>query len=210
MVDIYEKKRNLMVETQISLRGINNQRLLSAFRHVPRERFVPNDLVEKAYDDQALSIGLEQTISQPYVVAYMTDSLKIKSSDRVLEIGTGSGYQTAILAEMASKVYSIERIDRLAESARNLLTRMGYKNIEFRIGDGHKGWPEAAPFDKIILTAAPMVIPHDLLEQLKPHGLLIGPSGPSYAQRLTLIEKTNDGNEKSDLFPVRFVPMIEE
>lgn len=199
-----------MVDTQIRSRGISSSRLLGAFRQVPRERFVPSELIDRAYEDEALSIGLEQTISQPYVVAYMTEILNIKNTDVVLEIGTGSGYQTAILAEMAKKVHTIERIDRLADSAQNLLTRMGYKNIEYRIGDGTKGWPEAAPFDKIILTAAPTMIPIPLLEQLKIYGLLIGPSGPNYAQRLTLIEKTPTGNERSDLFPVRFVPLVGE
>ncbi len=199
-----------MVDMQIRSRGISSPRLLGAFRHVPRECFVPSDLIEHAYDDQPLSIGLEQSISQPYVVAYMTNTLNVKDTDVVLEIGTGSGYQTAILAEIAKKVYTIERIDRLAESAKNLLARMGYKNIEYRVGDGSKGWPEAAPFDKIILTASPTTIPNALIEQLKLHGLLIGPSGPSYAQRLTLIEKIEKGIEHSDLFPVRFVPLVGE
>lgn len=206
---MFENERNLMVENQIYSRGITNPRVLDAFRSVPRDRFVPKDLIQKSYDDQALSIGLAQTISQPYIAAYMTDVLEIKSSDSVLEIGTGSGYQTAILATLASTVYTVERIDHLAQSARNLLTQLGYTNINFKVGDGHQGWAEYSPFDKIILTAAPATIPDELIAQLRVFGKLIGPTGSSDEQRLILLEKTRDGVEKSDLFPVRFVPMIE-
>ncbi len=205
---VFEKERQLMVENQIRARGISNPRVLNAFNRVPRENFVPAEIILSSYADQAISIGLEQTISQPYVAAYMTEALQIKESDRILEIGTGSGYQTAILAELASDVYTIERIDRLGLSARNHLTRMGYKNIHFRIGDGYKGWPEHSPFDKIIITAAPTRIPEELLQQLDINGRLIGPYGLSEGQRLVLLEKTSSGIEKSDLFPVRFVPML--
>ncbi len=208
-MDMLKRQRELMVDKQISLRGINDPRVLAAFRKVEREKFVPQELVEKAYDDQALSIGLEQTISQPYVVAYMTDALQIKSTDSVLEIGTGSGYQTAILAELASTVFTVERLEWLAQSARNLLSNLGYQNINFKVGDGHKGWIEKAPFDKIILTAAPQLIPRELVDQLAVGGRLIGPWGSRFEQRLILLEKTAHGTEKSDLFPVRFVPMIE-
>jgi protein-L-isoaspartate(D-aspartate) O-methyltransferase len=207
--DPYALARELMVEKQIAARDINDPRLLQAMRTIPRHELVPPEVRRYAYADSALSIGEEQTISQPYIVAYMTEQLRLEGDERVLEIGTGSGYQAAVLAELCEEVYTIEIIPMLAKRAKTDLDRLGYKNIQFRQGDGYRGWPEEAPFDAIILTAAPGRVPEPLVEQLKVGGRMILPVGRHY-QQLMLITKDKEGVKKSGLIPVRFVPMTGE
>lgn len=205
--DPYEKQRYTMVERQIMGRGIKDSRVLDALRTVPRHAFVPESMQDYAYEDSPLPIGHDQTISQPYIVAYMTEKLNLKGDESVLEIGTGSGYQAAVLAEMAKKVYTIEIVEALATQAQNRLKKAGYKNIEYRIGDGYVGWSEAAPFDAIIITAAPEQIPESLIAQLKIGGRMIVPVG-RWAQELLLITRTETDHKIENLIPVRFVPMI--
>jgi protein-L-isoaspartate(D-aspartate) O-methyltransferase len=199
--------RQKMVKEQIEARGITDRRVLEVMRKVRRHLFVPAPLQNSAYDDSPLPIGQGQTISQPYIVAYMTEAAKIKPEDRVLEIGTGSGYQAAVLADLSKEVFTIEILQPLAESARLLLEKMGYKNIKVRWGDGYKGWKEQAPFDVIIVTAAPSEIPGELVRQLKTGGRMIVPIG-SFYQDLYRITKTEAGFKKETLLPVRFVPMV--
>ena len=198
-----------MVATQIEARGILNPGVLEALRRVERHRFVPPDDQASAYHDGPLPIGQGQTISQPYIVACMTEAIEPQPTDRVLEIGTGSGYQTAILAELAAEVFTIENIARLAKRAETVLGQFGYQNIHLRLGDGHHGWPEATPFDKIIVTAAPVKLPKDLLDQLKPGGRMIVPVG-RWHQELLLIRHTPAGFREERLMPVRFVPMVKQ
>lgn len=206
---MYEKMRLNMVEEQIERRGIKDEKVLRAMRTVPRHEFVPDHLKKYAYADEPLPIGEDQTISQPYIVAYMTEQLHLEQKNKVLEIGTGSGYQAAVLAEIVDTVYTIEIVEVLAKSAQKTLQRLGYENIHVRIGDGYKGWPEKAPFDAIIITAAPTKIPEPLLEQLKIGGNMILPLG-DYSQELVLIEKNSDGFKRKPMLPVRFVPMTGE
>jgi protein-L-isoaspartate(D-aspartate) O-methyltransferase len=191
----------------LRLEGISDERVLAAIRKVPREFFVDPALREFAYEDAALPIGYDQTISQPYIVAYMTQSLTLKSEDRVLEIGTGSGYQAAVLAELVREVYSVEIIPELARSASKRLNDLGYRNVEIRQGDGYEGWAEKSPFDAIIVTGAPEKIPPKLLEQLAEGGRLIVPLGVS-DQDLHLYIKTGGKVRSTKLLPVRFVPMV--
>ncbi|MCX7958266.1 MAG: protein-L-isoaspartate(D-aspartate) O-methyltransferase [Deltaproteobacteria bacterium] len=198
--------RTEMVEYQLKSRNIKDIKVLNAMGKVPRENFVPPSLAERAYDDGPLPIGEGQTISQPYIVAYMTEQLALKGGERVLEIGTGSGYQAAILAEIAAEVYTIEIIETLSQRAENILMSMGYKNIKFKVGDGYYGWKEHSPYDAIIITAAPPKIPEPLIEQLRTGGRLIAPVGDMY-QELILITKTENGIVKEPLIPVVFVPM---
>ena len=207
--DSYAEKRRQMVENQIISRGVRDQRVIQAMMKVKRHRFVPKNLQSAAYYDEPLPIGNEQTISQPYIVAYMTEALKMKGGEKVLEIGTGSGYQAAVLAEIAAEVYSIEIVRPLGERAEQLLKSEGYSNIQCRIGDGYKGWPEVAPFDAIIVTAAPPRIPEPLVEQLKEGGRMIVPVG-KWFQDLILISKKKGKVEKKRLIPVRFVPITGE
>jgi protein-L-isoaspartate(D-aspartate) O-methyltransferase len=202
-----ELQRDFMVDNQLKARGIQDERVLQVMRKIKRHEFVPNELATAAYDDSPLPIGQGQTISQPYIVAHMTEALELKNTDRVLEIGTGSGYQAAVLAEIVQDVYSIEIVPELAGEAQKRLEAMGYKNIHVRHGDGYQGWPEQAPFDAIILTAAPGSIPEKLLEQLKPGGRMIAPVGHEN-QVLRLLIKTPEGLVQKDLYPVRFVPMV--
>ena len=203
----YERLRYDMVRTQIERRGVKDEQVLNAMRNVPRHKFVPTSLKEYAYRDQPLPIGANQTISQPYIVAYMTEALEPSKEDKVLEIGTGSAYQAAVLAEIVNEVYTIEIIPELAEQAQKQLQQMKYSNVHVRCADGYKGWPEEAPFDGIIVTAAPDHIPQPLIEQLKPGGRMIIPVGSGY-QELILITKSDDGKiKKQTLLPVRFVPM---
>lgn len=201
-----DEKRAAMVMTQIISRGVYDERVLDAMRKVPRERFVMERDLDLAFYDGPLSIGSGQTISQPYIVAYMTEMLSITESDRVLEIGTGSGYQTAVLAEVASEVYTIEIVEELSERARKVLDGLGYDNIHFRAGDGSEGWQEHAPFDAVMVTAAPAHLPERLVEQLADDGRMIVPVGV-YEQYLKLITKKGEEVEKRDLIGVRFVPM---
>lgn len=201
------EKRKLMVAEQISSRGISDKRVIDAMLKIERHLFVPDRLKELAYEDEPLPIGYGQTISQPFIVAYMTEAAQIKAGDSVLEIGTGSGYQAAILGEITAQVYSIEVVKELAEASRRTLASLGYKNIEVKYGDGYKGWPEKAPFDAIIITAAPPEIPDELLSQLKIGGRMVVPVG-EFFQELVLITRTSSGFEKRSLLPVRFVPMI--
>lgn len=206
----YILKREAMVVEQIKARGISDPRVLKAMLEVPRHEFVPEKLKDEAYRDGPLSIGLGQTISQPYIVAYMTQALELKPEDKVLEIGTGSGYQAAVLAGLAGKVFSVEIICELEGEARKTLDRLGYSAVRTRCADGYKGWPEEAPFDAIIITAAPERVPQPLLDQLKPGGKLVMPIGPAYSQDLILIRKTADGFKRETLLPVIFVPMTGE
>ncbi len=206
---MYEKMRLSMVEDQIERRGVKDDRVLHAMREVPRHEFVPNHLKKYAYADEPLPIGEDQTISQPYIVAYMTEYLRLGEEDIVLEIGTGSGYQAAVLAEIVDTVYTIEIVDVLAKRAEKTLKRLGYENVLVKRGDGYAGWPEHAPYDAIIITAAPTKIPQPLLNQLKIGGFMILPLG-DYSQELVLIEKNIKGFEQKTLLPVRFVPMTGE
>ena len=201
-----------MVREQIEGRGIRDADVLRAMRTTPRHLFVPENLREYAYWDHALPIGLGQTISQPYIVALMTELLAPKKTDRVLEIGTGTGYQAAVLAELAKHVYTMEIVAELANSARERLAAMGLRNVTVRQGDGYKGWPEEAPFDRIILTAAPPEVPQKLVEQLARGGRLVAPVGDSPAtQELVVVEKTRAGEiRQRAVAPVMFVPMVPE
>lgn len=201
------KERSEMVSSQIEARGVRSQRVLEAMRKVERHRFIPPDGQAFAYRDSPVPIGQGQTISQPYIVACMTEMLESQPSDRVLEIGTGSGYQTAVLAELVAEVCTVENVEPLANRAKTILNQMDYKNICLSLGDGHQGWPEAAPFDKVIVTAAPAKLPKALLDQLKPGGRMIVPVG-RWRQELMLIHHTPDGCQRERLMPVRFVPMV--
>ncbi len=201
--------REKMVETQIKARGVKDSRVLSAMLKVERHRFVPKEFHSSSYSDQPLPIGEGQTISQPYIVALMTELLELKGDEKVLEIGTGSGYQAAILAELAKEVYTIEIVEPLAISAKKLLQELGYQNIQVKVGDGYLGWPEVAPFDAIIVTCAPDHIPKPLIEQLKEGGRMVLPVG-TYSQELKKIVKRSGKIETSDILPVIFVPMTGE
>lgn len=205
----FQAMRQKMVETQIKSRGIKDERVLSAMLKVERHRFVPKTYEAQAYSDQPLPIGEGQTISQPYIVALMTELLELKGEERVLEVGTGSGYQAAILSELAKEVYTIEIIETLASSARALLSELGYQNIQVKAGDGYLGWPEHAPFDAIIVTCAPDHIPKPLLDQLKEGGRLVVPVG-THSQELKKIVKRSGKIETMDVIPVIFVPMTGE
>ncbi|MFH0946363.1 MAG: protein-L-isoaspartate(D-aspartate) O-methyltransferase [Planctomycetota bacterium] len=204
--EAFRDLRETMVRNQIRVRGVRDERVLAAMLRVPRHRFVRPGDVAHAYEDHALPIGCEQTISQPYIVAVMSEAARVAPGERVLEIGTGSGYQAAILGELAREVYSIEIIAELGQRAAVLLAELGYENVECRIGDGYAGWPEQAPFDAILLTAAPSEIPQPLIEQLKEGGRLVAPVGDWY-QELELLTKRDGRIEREVLFPVRFVPM---
>lgn len=203
------RARERMVERDIAGRGVKDGRVLAVMREVPRHLFVPPDQAAQAYDDHPLPIGSGQTISQPYVVAFMTEQLRLTGSERVLEIGTGSGYQTAVLARLAAKVYTIEIRAELAEQARARLAATGATNVEVRAGDGWFGWKEEAPFDGILVTAAPETVPGPLLEQLAPGGRMVIPVGGFY-QELKVIERTADGLRERSVLPVRFVPFVGE
>lgn len=204
---IEEKQRNSMVSDQIENRGIKDAAVLKALRKVPRHLFVPDKYKSRAYTDGSLPIGYGQTISQPYIVAYMTEVIQPKPGFRVLEIGTGSGYQAAVLAEIVDKVYTIEIVTQLDTAARARLRKMGYKNIETKNADGYHGWPEKGPFDAIVVTAAAEFIPPPLLEQLKEGGRMVIPIGtPFMVQQLMLVEKKDGKAKTKNLFPVRFVP----
>jgi len=204
----FAAQRQRMVDQQLKPRGIKDARVLAAVAKVPREEFVPADARVEAYEDGPLPIGYDQTISQPYIVAFMTEQLRPKQSDRVLEIGTGSGYQAAILAELVADVYTIEIVEPLGKTAEATLQRLGYSNVHLKIGDGYKGWPEEAPFDAIIVTCAPDKVPQPLVDQLKDGGRMVIPVGERFAQELYLLEKKDGQLKESVTLPVRFVPML--
>lgn len=205
-VESYATAQGSMVAQHLLARDIRDSTVLAAMASVPRHLYVPKDLRRYAYYDSPLPIGNGQTISQPYIVALMTQSLRLDSGDRVLEVGTGSGYQAAILAEIAAEVYTIEIIPELADRSRQLLQELGYNNINVRLGDGYLGWPEKAPFDAVIVTAAPDHVPRALVEQLTDGGRLVLPVGDQY-QELIRITRTGDVEQTERLLPVRFVPM---
>jgi len=204
----YEILRRQMVQEQLIPRGIKNPRVLDVFSKIERHLFIPENLRESAYADFPLPIAEGQTISQPYIVALMTESLGLTGKEKVLEIGTGSGYQTAILAELAGEIYSIERFEALAEKAKAILSELGYKNIKIKVGDGTLGWEEDAPFDRIIITAAGHKIPMPLIEQLADNGKLILPLGESFSQVLTLVEKKDGELKSTDICGCVFVPLV--
>ncbi len=207
--DVNELKRLEMVERQIAARGVKDPRVLEAMRRIPRHLYVPAAEQAHAYEDRPLPIGSGQTISQPYIVAFMTEQLKLKGNETVLEIGTGSGYQTAVLAALARKVYSVEIRPELAQEAADRLKRLGITNAEVRAADGYRGWPEHAPFDGILVTAAPERIPPPLLEQLASGGRMVIPVG-SFYQELKVIERNGAGYTEKNVLPVRFVPFVGE
>lgn len=210
-IESNEQRRNLMVENQIVARGITDQNTIKALKKVPRHLFTPNALAALAYNDSPLPIGNEQTISQPYIVALMTELSKPKKGMKALEIGTGSGYQAAVLAEIVDQVYTIEIVKELAEASKLRLIGLGYKNINAKFGDGYKGWPEFAPFDIIIITAACDHIPQPLIDQLKENGRFIMPLGnPAEVQDLILLEKKNGKIIEKRITQVRFVPFTRE
>lgn len=208
--DDYKRKRQAMVNRQIKARGVKDPKVIEAMLKVERHRFVPETDRRRAYNDHPLPIGAGQTISQPYIVALMTEQLKLDGSEKVLEIGTGSGYQAAVLAEICKHVYTIEIVESLGKQARSVLSELGYDNVTVKIGDGYKGWKEYSPFDAIIVTCAPTKIPEPLKEQLAEGGRMIIPVGESYAQELALLTKINGEIKKKSVIPVRFVPMVGE
>jgi protein-L-isoaspartate(D-aspartate) O-methyltransferase len=202
----YDAQRAAMVETQLRGRDVRDPRVLDAMRKVPRHRFVPERVRAQAYADHPLPIGHDQTISQPYIVGFMTQALRVEPTHKVLEIGTGSGYQAAILAELAREVYTIEIVAPLADTAKALLAQLGYTNVHVRAGNGYLGWPEQAPFDRVMVTAAPEEVPPALVGQLKVGGLMAIPVG-TYDQELRILRRTDKGLDTLETLPVRFVPM---
>jgi protein-L-isoaspartate(D-aspartate) O-methyltransferase len=204
------RRLNAMVDSQIEGRGVSDPATLAAMRKVPRWEFVPANIKDRTFEDNPLAIGEGQTISQPYIVAYMTEALKLEADDKVLEVGTGSGYQAAILGVIAADVYTIEIVPPLAEDARATLERLGYDNVHVLVGDGYRGWPEEAPFDAIIVTCAPDHVPQPLLDQLADGGRLVLPLGGRYPQMLKRYTRRGDTFEEENLEPVLFVPMTGE
>lgn len=204
----FVQKQKEMIENQLKSRGIKDEKVLNAMVCVPRHFFVEHALEERAYEDYPLPIGEGQTISQPYMVALMTESLQLDGSEKVLEIGTGSGYQTAVLAEIVEQVYTIERIERLAKRARKILEELGYKNIISKVGDGTLGWEEFAPYDSILITAGSPEVPEKLFIQLKEGGKMVIPLGDSHSQVLTLVEKKKGKEITTPICGCTFVPLI--
>jgi protein-L-isoaspartate(D-aspartate) O-methyltransferase len=196
-----------MVAAQIEARGIKDKRVIEALRRVPRHLFVPQELRPQSYNDEPLPIGEGQTISQPYIVAYMTEALALKGNEKVLEIGTGSGYQTAVLADLAREVWTVEIVTSLSSRAQSVLKELGVTNVRFRIGDGTFGWAEQAPYDAIMVTAAPPTVPRTLQGQLGEPGRMVIPVGSGF-QELVLVRRDKKGFRQSNLLPVRFVPLI--
>jgi protein-L-isoaspartate(D-aspartate) O-methyltransferase len=203
----FARQRQRMVLEQLAARDIRDPRVLAAMEKVPRHEFVPEAVRQQAYNDRPLPIGHGQTISQPYIVAFMTEQLKPKAADRVLEIGTGSGYQAAVLAELVAEVYSIEIVEPLAKEAKATLERLDSRNVHLKTGDGYQGWAEHAPFDAIIVTCSPDHVPLPLVSQLKEGGLMIVPVGQTDRQELVLLEKQEGAMSQRAVLPVRFVPM---
>lgn len=206
----YSAERNRMVAYQIRARGIDDKKIIDAFLKVERHRFVPKRYIRNAYEDRPLPIGEDQTISQPYIVAFMTHALKLSRTDKVLEIGTGSGYQAAILGELCDHVFTIEVIPSLGRKAEALLKELGYENVNVKIGDGYQGWDEHAPYDAIIVTCAPTHVPEPLKKQLNEGGRMIIPVGKAYQQELVLLRKRGGRLKQEKVLPVRFVPMVDE
>jgi protein-L-isoaspartate(D-aspartate) O-methyltransferase len=208
--DPFAAERERMVRDQIASRGIKNPAVLQAMRMTPRHAFAPREVRPFAYEDHPIPIGYGQTMSQPYIVAFMSEALDVRKEHRVLEIGTGSGYQAAILSVLAKEVYTMEIVPELARSAAETLKLLGYTNVFVREGDGYQGWPQKAPFDRIVLTAAPPELPQILVNQLKPGGRLLAPIGRTvFDQEILLVEKASDGRiSRRSLIPVRFVPMV--
>jgi protein-L-isoaspartate(D-aspartate) O-methyltransferase len=203
----FARERRLMTETQIRARGVRDPRVLAAMAKVPRHLFVPEHLRGRAYADEPLPIGEGQTISQPYIVAYMTEALGLRGGERILEIGTGSGYQTAVLAECGGKVWTVEILERLSRHARAVLDGLGYAGVHYRVGDGWAGWPEEAPFDAVIVTAAAAEMPAALEDQLAVGGRMVVPVGTAL-QELVLVRRRKSGLTRERLLAVRFVPLI--
>ncbi len=206
----FDQQRQWMVEHQLREWGISDRRVLDVMGQVPRERFVPEDQREAAYYDGALPIGEGQTISQPYVVAHMTEMLRLQGNEKVLEVGTGSGYQAAVLAYLAREVHTVERIAKLAARARAVLDELGITNVYVHVGDGSQGWPEAAPYDAILVACASPQVPPPLVEQLADGGRMVIPVGPRGLQELVLVRKTGNKVTQENLAPVAFVPMVGE
>lgn len=206
--DLTEARREMVDD--IRARGVTDDAVLAAVGSVPRHLFVPEDERRHAYEDHPLPIGLGQTISQPYIVALMTSLLDLRPDSRVLEVGTGSGYQAAVLSRLAGQVYSMEILPPLGERASRTLAEQGYKNVQVRVGDGYKGWPDAAPFDAIIVTAAPPTIPAPLLDQLKKGGKMVIPVGKAYQDLVMMTRRGDGGFDRTNVLPVRFVPMTGE
>ncbi|MFC1799958.1 protein-L-isoaspartate(D-aspartate) O-methyltransferase [Candidatus Eisenbacteria bacterium] len=203
----FDSARKRMVEKQIIARGIEDERVIGAMLKVPRHEFVPAKYSHYSYRDTPLPIGHDQTISQPYIVALMTDEMNLSSADRVLEVGTGSGYQAAVLAEIVADVYTVEIVQPLGEAARDRLEALGYENVHVRIGDGYEGWEENAPFDRIIVTCAPTEIPQPLVDQLKEGGIMVIPVGNAGFQYLYRVKKVGGEAETEKVIPVSFVPL---
>jgi protein-L-isoaspartate(D-aspartate) O-methyltransferase len=203
----YTEKRERMVKDQIEARGVKDKRILEAMKKVPRHLFVPWNMRSYAYHDEPLPIGEGQTISQPYIVAYMSEVLRLKGNERIMEIGTGSGYQAAILAEVSKEVFTVEIVKSLSLRAEKILEKLEYENIYFKVGDGTYGWKEHAPYDAIMVTAAPDIVPESLREQLKVSGRMIVPVGSTF-QELVLITREKKKFKEKKLLPVRFVPLI--
>jgi protein-L-isoaspartate(D-aspartate) O-methyltransferase len=207
-VDLFRAQRERMVRTQLAERGIRDVRVLGAMRDVPRHEFVAESLRQDAYEDHPLPIGAEQTISQPYIVAIMLQYLALQAADRILEVGTGSGYVTALLATLCAEVYSVERHAELAVAAERRLARLGYANVNVRVGDGSRGWPEYSPYDAILVSAAASEVPPLLFDQLREGGRMMVPVGPSSSQELLLIRKIGGQAETRSLEGCRFVPLV--
>jgi len=204
----FQKARDRMVESQLINRGIHDDRVLEAMRKVPRHLFVDEALRDQAYSDHPLPIGEKQTISQPYIVALMTETLELKGHEKVLEIGTGSGYQAAILAELADRVFSMERYPNLAFRSNQILQKLGYKKVIVRVSDGTLGWPDEAPFDGIVVTAGTPKVPQPLVDQLSMGGRMVIPVGDRLSQELILVERVREGIRKTNLGGVRFVDLV--
>jgi protein-L-isoaspartate(D-aspartate) O-methyltransferase len=209
-IDRFKELRENMVRTQIISRGISDKSVIEAMRKVERHLFVPEIHIQNAYGDHPLPIGYGQTISQPYIVAFMTEILRLDENSRVLEVGTGSGYQAAILAEICDSVCTIEIVEELGTKAAQLFKKLGYSNIKVKIGDGYEGWAECSPFDAIIVTCAPTHVPDPLKDQLKEGGRMIIPVGERYVQELVLLTKKKGALKQTSVLPVRFVPMVDE
>lgn len=208
--DEFAKLRENMVKTQIERRGVKDEKVLNAMRKVERHKFVPEQYIENSYEDRPLPIGEGQTISQPYIVALMTEVLGLDSTKKVLEVGTGSGYQAAVLAEICDSVYTIEIVEALGKRSKKLLSELGYENVKVKVGDGYKGWEEYSPFDGVIVTCAPSHVPQPLIDQMTEGGKMVIPVDVAYGQDLILLIKKDGKVERESITPVRFVPMTKE